>query len=402
MPLVSLPISCVSIAGRQWLPRDPQKQGRLHIHRKGSSLFVRLVGIQEAPGADAMNVDHSSSESNYPPTFNLQNEVEEFTHSHTDDDPWFLILDIVSVRSSKDMLPFRQGPGTARFTCIVGTVFTSQDEKIKTLVHIGTCLALTATTSLKAGVGKDIYHQELQPYANTTSPLNFVVPTLIGPKRTFQLSQEAMNLKDGAFIDADMVDLAFSSIVARMAASSPHGTPVIVHRHLTDTLRDKEDGSAAARPPPYHPVFCDMFPISDDDTWGMFMIITHGGFNDEGRLFDSEGFLILPESHTGDVDQSVAEDLLRTYALSSTQTTTSPRTKLYPTINALPRNIHTEPWRCADRIIHYLLHILRNLEHFYVKLRDGWQAEQLVQTWDASAIDYVRPMLASLIVQYSI
>lgn len=71
-----------------------------------------------------------------------------------------------------------------------------------------------------------------------------------------------------------------------MAASSPHGTPVIVHRHLTDTLRDKEDGSAAARPPPYHPVFCDMFPISDDDTWGMFMIITHGGFNDEGRLFD--------------------------------------------------------------------------------------------------------------------
>lgn len=42
-------------------------------------LFVRLTGIQEAPVDDAMNIDDNRSEPNYPPTFNVQNEVEEFT-----------------------------------------------------------------------------------------------------------------------------------------------------------------------------------------------------------------------------------------------------------------------------------------------------------------------------------
>lgn len=37
----------------------------------------------------------------------------------------------------------------ARFTCIVGTVFTSEEEQIKALVHIGSCVTINAVVSLK-------------------------------------------------------------------------------------------------------------------------------------------------------------------------------------------------------------------------------------------------------------
>lgn len=40
---------------------------------------MRLAGIKVAPAVDAMDIDHKPSDVNYPPTFNVQNEVVRFT-----------------------------------------------------------------------------------------------------------------------------------------------------------------------------------------------------------------------------------------------------------------------------------------------------------------------------------
>lgn len=156
---------------------------RMHYLRPHMRLLLRFVKLKPAPEENAMDVDATNGAVDYPPTINIQNEVVRFqvrpsrsvcsiaTHfrqySHNDDTPWFILLDIVTARSSKDMIPFRTGTGpsdfdspsqhthllerlgTTTFACIVGISSSTPEERRKILVHIGTCLTLNASSSLK-------------------------------------------------------------------------------------------------------------------------------------------------------------------------------------------------------------------------------------------------------------
>lgn len=189
-----------------------------------------------------------------------------------------------------------------------------------------------------------------------------------------------------------------------MAASSPNGTPIIVHNHITLGLDDTEEAHLGDQSAPSHPQNWHIFPILEDDAWGLFVIITYGTLRSESRPFDrlgyltpfctsltptSEGFMILPDSTPGTITSTAALTLLRRYAFPTPQNIGPPRTKLHPIIvrrpgwsrscrplnigqNAFPRTIHTEPWRRGDCILHYFIQILKSLDACEIMLRVGF------------------------------
>lgn len=149
------------------------------------SIYVRLVRITRKVAPDDMEVDGGDPDIEYPPTFNLQNELLQFKvsyihglrsefnkssqHSPADENPWYLIMDLAISRSSRDVQRFRTGPGytasllhthrtdvarklgTVKFSCLVGTKWASKTQKRKAVVFVGACLALNASISLKYG-----------------------------------------------------------------------------------------------------------------------------------------------------------------------------------------------------------------------------------------------------------
>ncbi|KZP29417.1 hypothetical protein FIBSPDRAFT_884854 [Athelia psychrophila] len=387
MPIVSLPISCVCIAGRSWLPREPKKPGQLKIHRKGTSLLLRFVKLKPAPEENAMDVDATNGAVDYPPTINIQNEVVRFQYSHNDDTPWFILLDIVTARSSKDMIPFRTGTerlGTTTFACIVGISSSTPEERRKILVHIGTCLTLNASSSLKAGVANDLYQQALQRQTEAPSILNFAVPTSVGLDHMCQIHPEQMNLRN-----------------ARHTTASHHDIPMTVHQPVIQGVQYTDDANITDISPPHPHHHWNVFPILVAEEWSLLIIIQYFHMPSEARQFDSEGFIILPASCAESISRSAAEHLMETYTSPVSQNNGPARNELHFPINALSPPVATEGWQSGDHVLHYFTQILENLASCAARLREPTSAEELLLMWDSTSLDYVRPMIASSIIVYT-
>ncbi|KZP02361.1 hypothetical protein FIBSPDRAFT_970090 [Athelia psychrophila] len=145
--LVSIPLHHVFIQGRTWLAADDKKPGTFQVHRRGSSLWIRLVGI--TPGSDDfdMAVDGEDVPKGYVPTFNIQDEVT----SPDKERPWYILFQATSVRTSQDILQFNQGGGQrpTTITCLVGSDDAPPLQKKRLKIAVTPCVAPDADAILK-------------------------------------------------------------------------------------------------------------------------------------------------------------------------------------------------------------------------------------------------------------
>ncbi|KZP07550.1 hypothetical protein FIBSPDRAFT_965556 [Athelia psychrophila] len=209
--LLCFPLSEASIEGQAWIPATKAIPGSLQVHRIGSSIFMRLVGLnpQNHKQAEGEDVDRA-----YPPTFNVQKELIRFHHSPLGEKPWRAVLTFSTTRDSPDIRHFRTTAGAVVIHCLVGSDTLSKEVGKKLLVVIDTCLPKRDVLPVGAESATELYDHLRREQTQTPPSLTFAFTTREGSAVERELLSEGMILAHSQPIQRAVMDLLFELVAS--------------------------------------------------------------------------------------------------------------------------------------------------------------------------------------------